>query len=211
MKIAKINEALYASNAMFMSDDARAYLYEDIDYIPVSIAAPIIWTDDNVLARHVFDITNAGDLSVTAKVAEIFMSFDPYGITVLPNRLDCADGMSEQVRYVIAINNEIDVLDEDKSHIERKVRHYDPEEHGYDLPLEERGSYVTERIDELYLSEEKMKKVPKCKRHIFRVKGVNVFFFSNEIYDVVYPLTLNETIYGIDGGRFDLSNRIPKL
>jgi len=211
MKIARLNEALSASNAMFMADDARAYFYEDIDFIPVSIAAPIIWTDDNVLARHVFDITNAGDLSVTAKVAEIFMSFDPYGITVLPNRLDCADGMSEQVRYVIAINNVIDVLDEDKSHIETKVRHFDPEKYGYDVPLDERKSIVSQRISKLYLSEEKMSKVAESKRHIFRVKGANVFFFSKDIFDVIYPLVENDTIYGLDGGLHDLSKKLPKF
>ena len=211
MKIARINEALSASNAIFMADDARAYFYEDIDFTPVSIAAPIIWSDDNVLARHVFDITNAGDLSVTAKVAEIFMSFDPYGITVLPNRLNCADGMSEQVRYVIAINNVIDVMDEDKSHIETKVRHFDPEKHGYDVPLDERKSIISQRISKLYLSEEKISKVAESKRHIFRVKGANVFFFSKDIFDVIYPLVENDTIYGLEGGLHDLSKKLPKF
>lgn len=196
---------------MFMVDDLRSYLYEYIDFYPVSVISPVIWSDENMMAGGVFDITNSGDLSVTAPIAEVFMSFDPYGVSVLPSRLHCVDGASEQVRYIVAINNEVDLVDEDKSSIETKVIHYNPEKHGYDVPLEERKSIVSHRVSRLYLDEKKLKSFPEFKRHMFRVKNTETFFFSEEVFNALCEIGRKGKARGLTAYPFDVTEQAPKF
>ena len=211
MEVAIINEDLMESNAMFMVADAREYLYSTMEYHPCSSIHPIIWEDESMVSFGVFDITNSGDLSVTAPIAEVFMSFDPYGIEVYPNKLDCADGMSEQQRYVIAINNIVDVVDDEKSIIDNLIIKYDPEEHGYDVPIENQADESMLHIIRLYLSEEKLKALPEAKRHIFRPEGTDTFFFSEEIYNALYKIALEGKASGLTAYTFDIKEKAPKF
>ena len=210
MDISYINENTNESEAMFTSTDKRSYFYESITYVPTSIVSPIIWSDENIFSDAVFDITNSGDLSVTSAIAKVFMSFDPYGITVLPNRLKCYDQLSEEKRYIIAINNELDVMDENKSSFEVKIRQYDPEKHGYNVPIEEQKSLITKRIKSLYIDEGKLKSYPENKRHIFRVKGTNNFFFSSQMFDEIYKIALNGLASGLTAFKFSSDDKAPR-
>ncbi|WP_413731081.1 MULTISPECIES: imm11 family protein [unclassified Shewanella] len=210
MELAYINENTEESDAMFSCSDNRGHLYEDMDYIPVSALSAVIWEDEDSYSEAVFDITNSGDLSVTKPIADVFMSFDPYGVAFLPNKLQCMDGLSTQQRYIIAINNELDVLDEEKSSIESFVEHYDPKEHGYDVPLEERESFHSVLVQKLYLDREKLETYPMNRRHIFRVKGTNSFFFSSEIYDELYIIARQGLACGLTAFKFDVDDEAPR-
>ncbi|MGI3001698.1 imm11 family protein [Shewanella algae] len=210
MELAYINENTEESDAMFSCSDNREHLYEDMDYIPVSALSAVIWEDEDSYSEAVFDITNSGDLSVTKPIADVFMSFDPYGVAFLPNRLQCMDGLSTQQRYIIAINNELDVLDQEKSNIESFVEHYDPKEHGYDVPLEERESFHSVLVQKLYLDREKLETYPMNRRHIFRVKGTNSFFFSSEIYDELYIIARQGLACGLTAFKFDVDDEAPR-
>lgn len=210
MELSYINENTEESDAMFMCSDKREHLYEDMEYTPVSSLNPIIWEDAESYSEAIFDITNSGDLSVTKPIADVFMSFDPYGVSVLPNRLLCMDGLSTQERYIIAINNELDVLDKEKSIIEIVSEHYDPEEHGHDVPLDERESFHSQLIHKLYIDKEKLKSYPIQFRHVFRVKGTNSFFFSSEIYDELYNIALQGLASGLTAFKFDINEEAPR-
>ncbi|MEL4426566.1 hypothetical protein AAEH84_12335 [Shewanella indica] len=80
MELAYINENTEESDAMFRCSDNREYLFEDMDYIPVSALSAVIWEDEDSYSEAVFDITKSGDLSVTKPIADVFMSFAPYGV-----------------------------------------------------------------------------------------------------------------------------------
>lgn len=209
MKLAYINENTGESDAMFMCSDKREYLYEDLEFIPISALNPIVWEDEDSYSEAVFDITNSGDLSVTSAIANVFMSFDPYGIAVLPNRLGCMDGLSTQERYIIAINNELDVLDEEKSFVESIVEHYDLEEHSYEVPFDERESFHSIIVHKLYIDEKKLTSYPMCRRHIFRVAGTNSIFFSSEIYEELYNIALEGLACGLTAFKFDINEEAP--
>lgn len=210
MQLSYINELLEKSYAAFMCVDKRECLYENMEYIPVTSRHPIVWEDKDSYSEAVFDITNSGDLSVTQPIAEVFMSFDPYGVVALPNQLECMDGLSEQKRYIIAINNEIDVIDEEKSVIKHRVRYYDPEEDGYDVPLEAQKPIHSIFVKKLYIDKEKLKSYPKHKTHIFRVKGTNNFFFSLEVYDALYEIALEGLAAGLTAFPFDIDEEAPR-
>ncbi|TOP40841.1 hypothetical protein CGH16_25270, partial [Vibrio parahaemolyticus] len=47
MELAYINENTDESDAMFMCSDKREYLYEDLEFIPISALNPIIWEDED--------------------------------------------------------------------------------------------------------------------------------------------------------------------
>ncbi|WP_299022837.1 DUF1629 domain-containing protein [uncultured Photobacterium sp.] len=211
MKVAYVNEDLMESNSMFMVADEREYLYSNMDYVPCSSINPIIWKDECMVSFGVFDITNSGDLSVTAPIAEVFMSFDPYGVEVYPNKLKCSDGDSDQVRYIIAINNEVDVKDDEKSVIETKIIKYDPEKHGSDVPEEDKKDLIRNRVRRLYLSEDKLNSLPDSHRHIFRVKNTEAFFFSEEVYNALYEIALEGKASGLTAYTFDTDDMAPSF
>ncbi len=210
MDIAYINERLEQSEALFMCDDKREFLYEDMDYVPVSALSSLIWTDEDTYSEAVFDITSSGDLSVTEPIAKLFMSFDPFGITVLPNRLKCMDGISTQKRYIIAINNELDVLDENKSVVEVRTTYYDSKKHGYDIPEEDKNPIVSVLVHTLYIDEDKLLSYPENRRNIFRVKETNKFFFSSDIYECLYNLALDGLACGLTAYKFSTNEEAPR-
>lgn len=81
-----------------------------------------MWVDsEGGSIKNVGPIVDCGDLSVSRLFAEILMSFDPFGIEYYPSQLKLEDG-EVQNRYILAINNIIDVLDEERSDIEISPR-----------------------------------------------------------------------------------------
>ncbi|WP_333003411.1 imm11 family protein [Vibrio coralliilyticus] len=168
MYLSLISENYFTSNVNFNPVDNREYLYSTNTYNPTSAVKGIVWQEqENGSVKDVGPIIDCGDLSVNKLFAEKLMSFDPYGVEFYPSKLKLDDGEIED-RHLIAINNVIDVLDESKSDIEISPRS---------------GKKI---IHTLYISENKLKRIPKERRVAFSVKGVETaIFFSEELFDVI--------------------------
>lgn len=167
MEFALISEDLLRSPSQFQCVDNREYLYSTNDFHPTTSINPIKWSDNNIPSKYIHPIANNGDICVTKEFAEIIMSFDPYGIEVYPASLITKDEELSN-RYIIALNNIQDVADFDKSVTEVS---------------EDSGKLLIYR---LFLSEEKLNKIPFNKRIIYRVKNANTaVFFASEIYDLI--------------------------
>ncbi len=168
MYFALITENYFTSKTSFTCIDDREYLYSSNDFNPTSLLTPIVWQDqENLKGVSVGHIADNGDLSVSKELAEIIMSFDPYGIECYPSKLLLNDSELDD-RYLLAINNVIDVMDDEESDIEKSP--YNDEVIVYDL----------------YLSEDKLKNIPLQNRVVFRVKGAETaMFFCEEIFDFI--------------------------
>ena len=168
MYFSLISENYFTSSVNFTSVDNREAMYSTNDFHPTSAVNTIVWQDlEGGKVNNVGPIVDCGDLSVSSTFAEKLMSFDPFGIETYPSKLKLDDGELEN-RYLIAINNVIDVLDEENSDIDISPRS---------------GRQI---VHELYLSDEKLSRVPVAKRVAFRVKGVaTAMFFCEELFDVV--------------------------
>ena len=114
MEYAVISEDYMRSPSQFQCVDSREFLYSTNDYIPTTTINAIKWEDGNILSTMVHPIASNGDICITKELAEIIMSFDPYGIEVYPASLIVKDGEVKE-RYLLAINNIQDVVDYDKS------------------------------------------------------------------------------------------------
>ncbi len=167
MEYAVISEDYMRSLSQFQCVDSREFLYSTNDYIPTTTINAIKWQDGNILSTMVHPIASNGDLCITKDLAEIIMSFDPYGIEVYPASLVVKDGEVTE-RYLLAINNIQDVVDYDKS-----VTEISPNS----------GDLIVHR---LFLSEDKLLKVPEDKKVIYRAKDMNsTVFFEPKIYDLI--------------------------
>ncbi|WP_244291694.1 MULTISPECIES: hypothetical protein [Vibrio] len=95
------------------------------------------------------------------------MSFDPYGIEFYPAQINNHDG-SLAGRYILALNNVIDVIEEIRSETRKSPK---------------RNKIL---IMELFLSKDKLENHPVNKRILFRVKGAETAtIFCEELYDLV--------------------------
>ncbi|EMK3365295.1 hypothetical protein P3592_19895 [Vibrio parahaemolyticus] len=168
MYFSLISENYFFSSVNFVSVDNRESLYSTNHYHPTSSINPVVWVDsEGGSIKNVGPIVDCGDLSVSRLFAEILMSFDPFGIEYYPSQLKLEDG-EVQNRYILAINNIIDVLDEERSDIEISPRS---------------GELI---VHELFISEEKLKQIPLSNRVAFRVKGAETaMFFCEELFDVI--------------------------
>lgn len=168
MYFSLITENYLASSVNFTQVDIREPMYATNDYHPTSSEHPIVWKDlERGRVNRVGPIVDCGDLSVSSTFAQKLMSFDPFGVEVYPSRLKLDDGELEG-RYLIAVNNVIDVLDEERSRIKKSPRS---------------GNLI---VHDLYISDEKLSKIPLEKRVAFRVKGANTTtFFCEELFDVI--------------------------
>ncbi len=168
MYFALITENYFTSKTSFTCIDDREYLYSSNDFNPTSLLTPIVWQDqENRKGVSVGHIADNGDLSVSKELAEIIMSFDPYGIECYPSKLLLNDSELDD-RYLLAINNVIDVMDDEKSDIEISPYSGNPIVH------------------DLYLSEQKLKNIPLQNRVIFRVSGAETaMFFCEEIFNII--------------------------
>ncbi len=150
---------------MFVDVDVREFLYSDNEYQPTSSVEPIIWEDNDCFADELPDIVDKGERVVNFITAQIIMSFDPYGVEVYPAKLKLADAAVEG-RYLMSVKNIIDVMDESESSIEIS-------------PVD--GERL---VHDVYISTEKLSKIPLHKRLVFRVKGADdTIFFDGRIID----------------------------
>ncbi|MCX8804706.1 hypothetical protein NOL29_25880 [Vibrio parahaemolyticus] len=120
-----------------------------------------MWKDDDIYEIEALDLIRGGAFNVTKPIAELIMSFDPYGVEVYPAKLTCSgDGVLTE-RYIIAVDNLVDVVDYDK------------------------GIKVTDVTTRFYLSNEKIKELPDSKRHVFKPVGMTKTFFSIELFEAL--------------------------
>ncbi len=163
-----ITENYFTSKTSFTCIDDREFLYSTNDFNPTASFNPIVWQDqENHKGVSVGHIADNGDLSVSKDLAEIIMSFDPYGIEFYPSKLLLNDSALDD-RYLLAVNNFIDVMDDEKSDIEISPYSGNPIVH------------------DLYLSEHKLKNIPLQNRVLFRVKGAETsMFFCEEIFNII--------------------------
>ncbi|WP_261886077.1 hypothetical protein [Vibrio pomeroyi] len=167
MKFAIISENFNRSTTQFQCVDNREPLYSKSEYEPTSSKSPIVWEALDSSTEQVGNIADNGDLCVTKEFAEIVMSFDPYGIECYPATLKLSDG-SLTDRYILALNNVIDVIDDFKSRTRKSPK---------------RNKIL---VMELYLSEVKLAQIPFQKRILLRVQGADTAtVFCEEIYDLV--------------------------
>ena len=168
MYFSLITENYFTSGVNFTQVDYRESMYSTNDYHPTSAENAVIWKDlEGGRVNRVGPIVDCGDLSVSSIFAEKLMSFDPYGIEFYPSKLKLDDGELDG-RYLIAVNNVIDVLDDNRSRIKKSPRS---------------GNLI---VHELYLSEEKLSKIPLENRVAFRVKGADTtIFFCEELFDAI--------------------------
>lgn len=181
MDFSVISEDLMRSPSHFQCVDNREFLYSTNSFQPTSSIDPIKWSDSNTPSKYVHPIANNGDICVTKELAEIIMSFDPYGIEFYPASLLTKDGEIFE-RYILAINNTQDVADLDRSAIE----------------ISPYGGGVI--IHRLFLSAEKLESIPEEKRVIYRVKDAgSAVFFDPKIYELIK-----------DDSRFSLLRKLKK-
>ncbi|OBT16682.1 hypothetical protein A9266_19025 [Vibrio tasmaniensis] len=167
MKFSIISENFQVSSTSFTCIDNREPLYSKSKYEPTSSKSPIVWEALDGSTKQVGNIADNGDLCVTKEFAEIVMSFDPYGIECYPVTLKLSDG-SLTDRYLLALNNVIDVIDDVKSRTRKSPK---------------RNKIL---VMELYLSKNKLAQIPFQKRILFRVQGADTAtVFCEEIYDLV--------------------------
>ncbi|MEL4408293.1 imm11 family protein [Shewanella algae] len=168
MYFSLITENYFTSTTSFTCIDNREFLYSTDEFKPTSSLRPIVWQDqESADTSKIGHIIDSGDLSISKDLAEIIMSFDPYGVEFYPSKLTLKNSEVSE-RYLLAINNVIDVIDEEESDIE--VSPYN-------------GDLI---IHDLYISEEKLKNTPFNKRVVFRVKGAETaMFFCEEVFNIL--------------------------
>ncbi|MFC3153240.1 hypothetical protein ACFOEK_19530 [Litoribrevibacter euphylliae] len=162
-----ISEDYMRSPSEFQCVDNREFLYSTNNYHPTSALNAIKWEDKNIPSSMVHPIVSIGDLCVSRELAELIMSFDPYGVEVYPASLITKDADVDD-RFILAINNIQDVVDFDRSVIETS-------------PYS--GELIVHR---LFLSAEKIEQIPFEKRIVYRPQNADtVIFFAPEVYDLV--------------------------
>ncbi|HDM8153035.1 TPA: hypothetical protein P0E35_001403 [Vibrio harveyi] len=167
MEFSVISEDFMRSSSAFQSVDDRDFLYSTNNFHPTSSENPIRWEDKNITSSMVHPISDNGDICVSKELAELVMSFDPYGVEFYPASLLTKDGEITE-RYILALNNIQDVVD-----FERSVIEVSPNS----------GNLIVHR---LFLSPEKILNIPFHKRVVYRAEGADTaVFFTPEIYDLI--------------------------
>lgn len=188
MEIAYINEDFNEGDSLFLPVDTRSSLYDDNDFIPTTCINEIVWADNDILHIEALDLIRGGAFNVTRSIADLIMSFDPYGVEVYPSKLVCSgDGVLVE-RFILAVDNLVNVVDH-----ERSIKETD----------------VTTRF---YLSDEKIMKLPESKRHVFKPIGMTKTFFSIELFEALVRLNeegkINTSIVAFS---FDTSEETPRV
>ncbi|HFQ5289996.1 TPA: DUF1629 domain-containing protein [Vibrio vulnificus] len=189
MKFSIISENYPISQMIYTCIDSREPLYSKAQFEPTSSLEPIVWESTDGFIKGVGNIADNGDLCVSKEFAELVMSFDPYGIECYPAELRLTDG-SLSNRYLLALNNVLDVIDESKSRMRKSPK---------------RNKML---VMELYLSEEKLNKIPLQNRVLFRVKGAETAtIFCEEIFDLVSG---TESFSDLRVFKLDCDKEVPK-
>lgn len=162
MEIGFITEDFNAGNGHFLPNDKRCdlYLFQNRRFEPTSVMCPLVWCDNSANEVDALDIMRSGGFIVTRAIAEVIMSFDPYGIECYPAQLTCNGDDTRDDRYFLNVNNIQDVVDQER----------------------------TQQSTRFFLSEEKLKALPEHKRHVFRPLGMNQYYFSIELFDALANL-----------------------
>ncbi|NOI59680.1 MULTISPECIES: DUF1629 domain-containing protein [Vibrio] len=188
MEIAYINEDFNEGESLFTSVDIRSSFYDDNDFTPTSCINEIVWTDDDISDMEALDLIRGGAFNVTRPIAELIMSFDPYGVEFYPAKLTCSGDGALTERYIVAVDNLVDVVDFDRS------------------------IKVTDVTTRFYLSDEKIRKLPESKRHVFKPIGMTKTFFSIELFDALVRLDAEGKINtSIVAFSFDTSEETPRI
>lgn len=189
MKFSIISENHVISQMIYTCVDSRESLYSKAQFEPTSSLEPIVWESTDGFVKGVGKIADNGDLCVSKEFAELVMSFDPYGIECYPAEPRLTDG-SLSNRYLLALNNVLDVIDESKSRMRKSPK---------------RNKML---VMELYLSEEKLKKLPLQNRVLFRVKEAETAtIFGEEIFDLV---TGTDSFSDLRAFKLDCDKEVPK-
>lgn len=167
MDFSVISEDFMRSSTAFRCVDSREYFYGTNNYHPTTSENSIKWEDKNVISSMVYPIADNGDICIEKELAEVIMSFDPYGIEVYPASLITKDKELNN-RYILAINNIQDVVDFDRSVVEKSPNN---------------GDLIVHR---LFLSPDKISKIPFNRRVIYRAKYADTTsFFAPEVFDLI--------------------------
>lgn len=188
MEVAYINEDFNEGESLFIPIDIRSSFYDDNDFIPTTSVSEIVWYDDDILSIEALDLIRAGAFNVTKSIAELIMSFDPYGVEVYPAKLKCSGEGVLAERYILAVDNLVDVVDFDKC------------------------IKVTDVTTSFFLSDEKIMKLPESKRHVFKPIGMTKTFFSIELLEALVRLdeegNINTSIVAFS---FDTTEETPRI
>nr|WP_269809247.1 DUF1629 domain-containing protein [Enterovibrio nigricans] len=188
MRVAYINEDFNEGESLFISTDIRSSLYDDNYFIPTTSVSEIIWQDKNNQNIEALDIIRGGLFNFTKDIAELIMSFDPYGVEMYPSKLTCAGNGVIDNRYILAIDNLVDAVD-----LEKSIR-------------------ITDVTTRFYLSDEKLRLLPESKRHVFKPIGMTKTFFSMEIFEALVRLdALGKINTSIIAFSFDTSEETPRV
>ena len=192
IKLGTISEDFKHSNCMFTEADDRSYLYSTNAYKPCSSAEPIAWKDESLASiAFIPDIIEKGDKLVTRDIAQVIMSFDPYGVEVYPAKLIIENDVVVD-RYILSVKNVIDVIDSERSEIYES--YVDPSQ-----PI----------VSRLAICPMKLNLYPLSKRLAFIVKGSNTIFFDRSIVDKFVEGLLDGTHYICNAKGFDTSVLAP--
>ncbi|SGZ03181.1 Putative uncharacterized protein [Moritella viscosa] len=195
-ELATFSENLLSNDIMSQALDSREFLYSSQKFVPISMINPIIWEAAGADMTGIPDILDKGDRIISKVVMEAIMAWDPYAVVVLPAALKADDGLAKD-RYLLSVNNIIDVMDEDESFIFMK------DLSDYDLPPEL-------KVAELFIDAEKYHVIPEHKKHIFRVKGSDdTIFFSMELVKHVWDIAMQADCQGIVYTPFDFDEEAP--
>ncbi|MCE9789707.1 hypothetical protein [Shewanella chilikensis] len=188
MQVAYINEDMNEGESLFSAVDIRSSLYDDNDFIPTSCLNEIVWQDTDILDIEALDLIRGGAFNITKEIAELIMSFDPYGVEVYPSKLTCAGTGVLSDRYILAVDNLVDAVDTENS------------------------IKITKATSRFFLSAEKINKLPESKRHVFKPIGMTKTFFSIELLEALIRLDeegkINTSIVAFS---FDTSEEAPRI
>nr|WP_086937945.1 DUF1629 domain-containing protein [Thaumasiovibrio occultus] len=194
--LATLSEDLLSNDIMAKPSDAREYLHSHNRYIPVSSDNYFVWDIGEADIDALPDMIDKGDRVVSKAVMDVIMSWDPYGVIFVPVKLKSNDSLSDS-RYIMAVNNIIDVMDEENSFV------FTRDNSRYNLPPD-----IV--VNELYISETKYAQICESKKHIFRVKGADgTIFFSAQMANTVWDVAVSEGLQGMVMQPFDFNEEAP--
>ncbi|MGC3835190.1 imm11 family protein [Moritella viscosa] len=189
-------EELATFSENLLSNDIMSQAFSSEGFLPISAINPIIWEAAGTDVMGIPDILDKGDRIISKVVMDAIMAWDPYAVVFLPAALKADDGLAKE-RYLLSVNNIIDVMDEEESFVFMK------DLSDYDLPPEL-------RVRRLFIDAEKYHVIPEHKKHIFRVKGSDdTIFFSMELVKHVWDIAMKADCQGIVYTPFDFDEEAP--
>ncbi|SFM22588.1 hypothetical protein SAMN04487963_1799 [Marinobacter zhejiangensis] len=191
VRLATLSEDFSSSDAMFTDVDEREYLYSTNEYTPCSSLNPLLWEDLDIDVEDIPDMVDKGDRVVNREIAELIMSFDPYGVEFYPVELKGENGVLKN-RYLLSVKNIIDAVDYSRSRIIENPKPHRP-------PI----------VSRLAICPEKLERIPLNKRLVFRVRESNTIFFDGRIAEKFLEGLLDGRHFLCEATPFDTSELAP--